>query len=503
MGVKWLQAKRAISISQPQLITLTLSPIFGHAYEKTVADCIARWQRLKGTNVFFLTGTDEHGKKIQSSAEKAGKKPREFVDEQVKFFHKLCTQWNISNDRFIRTTESAHENMCRDIFQKVLNNGDIYLGTYEGLYCTACEAFYLEKDLSGGLCPVHKRPVEALKEESYFFKMSKYQKQLLDFFEKTPEFIFPVRRRQEIINRVKEGLKDLSVSRTSFEWGIPLKNNPKHVIYVWFDALLNYLSGVDYPSAKSKKFWPADMHVIGKDILWFHSVIWPAILFSAGIEPPKKVFVHGFINAASVEKLSKTTGNMIDPFELASTYGTDTVRYYLLRDIPLGEDGNFSTELLIERHNSELANDLGNLLNRTMALSEKKLNNIVPKAKTDPELAKKLNLEKIISSMDKLETHVALAEIFTFASACNKYVNDSQVWNLEGEKAEIALYSLLDSLRVIAILLLPFIPQTAERISKQLNAPLGNLGDVKFGLLKAGTKLGSREILFKKIETRK
>ena len=213
--------------------------------------------------------------------------------------------------------------------------------------------------------------------------------------------------------------------------------------------------------------------------------------------------MHGFINAASGEKLSKTTGNMIDPFELASTYGTDTVRYYLLRDIPLGEDGNFSTELLIERHNSELANDLGNLLNRTMALSEKKLNNIVPKAKTDPELAKKLNLEKIISSMDKLETHVALAEIFTFASACNKYVNDSQVWNLEGEKAEIALYSLLDSLRVIAILLLPFIPQTAERISKQLNAPLGNLGDVKFGLLKAGTKLGSREILFKKIETKK
>ena len=479
------------------------SPHLGHAYEKTVADCLARWHRLKGEEVFFLTGTDEHGKKIQLAAEKAGKKPKAFVDGQVKSFKKLCKDWNISCDNFIRTTDPKHEKICQNIFQKVLDKKDIYLGSYEGLYCTDCEAYYLEKDSENGSCPVHKKPLEKVKEESYFFKMSSYQKKWLEFIEENPEFIFPVRRKQEIVNRVKEGLRDLSVSRTNFEWGIPLKHDPKHVIYVWFDALLNYLSGIDYPSKKSEKFWPADIPVIGKDILWFHSVIWPTMLFSAGIEPPKKIFVHGFINAASGEKLSKSAGNAIDPLELSEEFGIDSVRYYLLREIPLGEDGNFSVEALIERHNNELANSLGNLLHRTLALAEKKLGSVVPEAQTDAALSSQLGFEKISSLMERLETHNALTEIFSFIAACNKYLNDKEPWKLEGAEAGKVLYSVLDSLRVTAILLAPFMPLTAEKISKQLNVKLTDLSGAEFNLLKAGSKLGKKEILFQKIELKK
>ncbi|VVC00605.1 Methionine--tRNA ligase [uncultured archaeon] len=475
-------------------------PHLGHAYEKTVSDCLARWHRLKGEEVFFLTGTDEHGKKIQQAAEKAGLEPKAFVDGQVLGFKELCEKWNISNDRFIRTTEPSHEKTCQEIFDRVLKKGDIYLGKYEGLYCTACEAFYLEKDLVGGLCPTHMKPVEPLSEESYFFRMSKYQGRLLDYFEKNPEFIFPLRRRQEIINRVREGLKDLSVSRTSFAWGIPLKNNSMHVIYVWFDALLNYISGVDYPSKQFGKFWPADMHVVGKDILWFHSVIWPTMLFSAGIEPPRMIFVHGFINTASGEKLSKTAGNQISPVELSGKYGADTVRYYLLREIPLGEDGNFSIESLVERHNQELANGLGNLVNRALSLAEKKLGGKVPDAKTDGCLADKLDMKKIGSFMDALETHNALSEIFSFVSACNKYVNDKEPWKLEGKECEKVLYSVLDSVRVIAVLLQPFVPGTAERIASQLNVKLGGIECAEFNLLEAGKKFGKKEILFAKID---
>lgn len=457
---------------------------------------------MKGEEVFFLTGTDEHGKKVQKAAENAGKAPKQFVDEQVKAFKELCEKWNISYDGFIRTTDSKHEKLSRDLFQKVLDKGDIYLGEYEGLYCTDCETYYLEKDLENGLCPIHKTKPEKVKEESYFFKMSKYQKQWLEFIEKNPDFISPKRRRQEIINRVKEGLRDLSVSRTNFDWGIKLKNNSKHVIYVWFDALINYLSGVDYESEKSKKFWPADVHVIGKDILWFHSVIWPTMLFSAGIEPPKKIFVHGFINTASGEKLSKSAGNVIDPIELSEKYGIDTLRYFLLREITSGEDGNFSIESLVDRHNNELANDLGNLVQRTLSLVEKKSGGKVPDAKTSEELSKKLNLEKIDSFMEKLESHNALNEIFSFIHECNKYVNEKEPWKLEGKELETVLYSLLDSIRVISILLAPFLPETSERISKQLNVKLGDFKELEFNLLKTG-KIGKKEILFKKFDLSK
>ena len=478
----------------------TLSPIFGHAYEKTVADSIARWHRLKGEEVFFLTGTDEHGKKIQNAAEQAGMKPKAFVDMQVKSFKELVENWSISNDNFIRTTDPMHEKMCQELFQKVLDKGDIYLGEYEGLYCTNCEAFYLEKDLLNGLCPVHKKPLEKIKEESYFFRMSKYQEQWLEFIERNPEFILPVRRKQEIVNRVKEGLRDLSVSRTTFKWGIPLKNNSRHVIYVWFDALLNYFSGIDFPSKKFEKFWPADIHVIGKDILWFHAVIWPAMLFSLGIQAPKKIFVHGFINTSTGEKLSKSSGNVIDPIKLAEDYGVDSVRYYLLREIPLSEDGEFSEKGLITRHNTELANELGNLLHRTLTLIEKNFQGKIPAGKTDENLAKKLKLQKIGQHFDGLEVHLALSEIFSFVGACNKYLNEKEPWKLSGKELENVLYSVSDSLRVISILLSPVMPSASDRMNRQLGVKAGTLKECSFNLLKAGAKIGKKEILFKKFE---
>lgn len=475
-------------------------PHLGHAYEKTVADVMARWHRLLGEDVFFLTGTDEHGMKIQRAAEKAGKKPKQFVDSQVKLFKELCEKWNISYNRFIRTSDKQHEKICQKIFQKVLDKEDIYLGEYEGLYCTDCERFYLEKDLANGKCPTHNKPVERVKEPSYFFKMSKYQKQLLDYFEKNPGFIQPISRKQEINNRVKEGLLDLSVSRASFKWGIPLPNDRKHVIYVWFDALLNYVSGIDYGKKKFKKFWPADVHNIGKDILWFHSVIWPCILFAADIEPPKSVWVHGFINTETGEKMSKSKGNVIDPIALANEFNIDSIRYFLLREIPFGEDGFFSLKLLAARNNNELANELGNLLNRTIVLIEKNYNGKIPKGKTDKALQKELSLDRIEKLMERNEFHSALAEIFSFISACNKYINDKEPWKLKGKELDNVLYSLADSLRIISILISPFIPASSEKINKQLGVKEGLLKDCKFNLLKAGTKARKGEILFKKIE---
>ncbi|MFH1255732.1 MAG: methionine--tRNA ligase [Candidatus Diapherotrites archaeon] len=473
-------------------------PHLGHAYEKICADTIARWHRFKGEKVFFLTGTDEHGQKVEKAAKEAKLPTQKFVDLQVESFKKLVKVLNISNDRFIRTTEKRHGEISQEFFKKSLDKGDIYKGQYEGLYCTGCEAFYLEKDLAEGKCPIHKTVPELLKEESYFFRLSKYQKQLLEFYEKNPNFILPKTRRQEIINRVKEGLKDLSVSRTSFTWGIPLPNDSKHFLYVWYDALLNYVSGVDFPEKKFKEFWPADIHLIGKDILWFHSCIFPAMLFSAGIEPPRSVFVHGFINLGG-EKLSKSSGLVVDPIKLAEQYGTDALRYFLLREIPFGEDGNFSEESLRERINNELANELGNLLNRSIVLLEKKCAGKIPSAKTDDALQKKLNLKKIEVHLDALELHLALAEIMAFVKSCNVFVNEKEPWKLEGKAAEAVLYSLADSLRIIANLLSPFIPETAEKIAGQLGCKLGALDECKFNLLRAGLSTRKGEVLFKKI----
>src|SRR3989344_5762674 len=340
-------------------------PHIGHAYQKIIADVLAKWHRLKGENVWLLTGTDEHGKKIQEAAEKAGKNPKEFVDELAQKFKNAWASLNISPNRFIRTTDKDHEALVQRVIQRCQKNGDIYKGVYEGLYCVGCEAYYTEKDAVNGKCPLHNRELEKIKEESYFFRLSRYQKFLLEYYKKNPEFILPKERRNEIISRVKEGLKDLSISRTSFDWGIPFPGDKKHVIYVWYDALFNYISG----AGKKQEYWPADLHLLGKDNSWFHCVYWPAFLKSAGYKLPKTVFVHGFLTFNN-QKISKSLGNAISPVELVKKYNADSIRYFVCRNFVFGQDGDFSEPALLERHNNELANKLGNLVSRVSALAE-------------------------------------------------------------------------------------------------------------------------------------
>ena len=445
-------------------------PHIGHAYTTVVADVISRWNHIQGKEVFFLTGTDEHGKKIALSAEKAGKKPKEFVDDLIPEFKDAWRKLNIKYDFFIRTTDKAHEKIVRDVLQKVYDKGDIYLGQYEGFYCTGCEAYYTEKDLVNGCCPIHKTKIEKLKEESYFFKLSKYQNKLLDLYKKNPDFIGPKSRRQEVINRVKEGLKDLSISRTSFNWGIPLPFDKKHVCFVWFDALFNY-----YSATKEKgreKFWPADIHVIGKDILWFHTVYWPAFLFSLGIELPKTVFAHGWWTF-NKEKISKSRGKVINVNELISIAGVDSARYFLLRATPFGDDGDFSEQALIDKHNNELADKLGNLVSRVAALAEKYG---VEKVK-DNRLLKKLNLKEIENKINNYEFDKALNEIFAFIDNCNEYVQNKKPWET-GDKR--ILYELKESILKIAELLSPFIPESAEKITRQFSAKNIKKGEILF-----------------------
>ena len=446
-----------------------------------------------------MTGTDEFGSKIAKKAKDAGKEPQEYVDEMVVFFKELCKKLNISNDRFIRTTEAEHIKVTQDIFKTIYDKGDIYLGNYSGWYCSECETFYTEKDLKAGCCPTHEKKAEWISEESYFFKLSAYTQTVLDYFEKNLESVQPSGKRKEMINRAKGGLKDLSVSRVNVPWGIPVPMNKKHTIYVWVGALLNYVSGVNYPKEKFKKFWPANIHLIGSDIIFHHSCIWYSLLSAAGIPLPKTVFVHGFINTASGDKMSKSKGTVIDPVQLADKYGSDILRYFLLREIPFGQDGNFSEEALKERLNNELANELGNLVNRSIVMIEN-AGGKIPDAKTDTGLQKKLRLDKIKKMMEKHEPHHAIAEIFSFAGACNQFINEKEPWKLKGKQKEAVLYSLADSLRIIAILIQPFIPTTAEKINQQLGVKAGLLSDCEFNKLKAGTKVKKGGILFKKIE---
>ncbi len=465
-------------------------PHLGHAYTTIAADALARWHRLLGNKVFFLTGTDEHGKKIARTAEKVGKTPEQFTDALVPEFKKAWHTLNITYDRFIRTTEEDHKKVVQYILEKVNANNDIYKGMYEGLYCTECEAYYTEKDVPTAHCPIHKKPLETLKEESYFFRLSKYQPFLLDFYKKNPEFISPKKRKQEIINRVKEGLRDFSISRTSFSWGIPLPFDKKHITYVWFDALINYLSGVDI--LKNKKqfstFWPADVHLIGKDILWFHVVYWPAMLKSAGIELPKKVFAHGFLTLHN-EKIGKSAGNAITIQTLINYAGVDTARYFLLRSTPFGEDGDFSEHALKERHNNELANKLGNLVTRTTALAER--------YGIEKTLIKRLSSKqlytKITNYLKNLEFDKALNEIFSFIDRCNKFIQTKKPWETKDKEV---LYELCNALKDIAILLSPFLPETSEKIATILNTPI-TLKNLKKPLLI--NKIKKSEILFKKI----
>ncbi len=493
------------------MITLPVSPIFGHAYEKITADCIARWHRLLGEDVFFLTGTDEHGTKIAKKAQEAGTDPKDYVNWMVKFFKELCVKLEISNTDFIRTTETDHKKNAKAIFQILFDKKDIEPGKYIGWYCSDCETFYTEKDLKEGNCPTHGKKAEWVSEESYFFKMSKYTQKVLDYLEKNPNSVLPQGKRSEIINRVKEGLNDLSISRVNVPWGIQVPINKNHTMYVWTDALINYISGVAVispgerkklvtPKGKLETYWPPDINLIGKDILWHHTAIFWSLLLAADIPLTKTVFVHGFINTKSGDKMSKSSGTVIDPIKLVDKYGVDALRYFLLREIPFGQDGNFSEEALKHRLNNELANELGNLVNRTVVMVEKYSKGAVPKAETNKLLQKKLNLKKIEKHMQNLELHHALAETFSFISACNQFVNEKEPWKLKGKELDSVLYSLADSIRIISILLSSFMPSTSEEINQQLGIKAGLLKDCKFNLLKAGAKVKKGEILFKKVE---
>lgn len=456
-------------------------PHVGHAFEKVLADALARWKRLQGNDVFFLTGVDENAQKNVQAAERAGIPIKEFIDKNTASFIELCTKLNISYDDFIRTTEKEHAIVVQKILKKMIKSGNVYKGVYEGLYCVGCETYYTEKDLVNGKCPEHNKEPEIRKEEAYFFKLSNYKKQLLKLI---PRYVLPETRKNESIVRVNEELRDICISRKGAKWGINFPDDPDFKIWVWIDALINYISGL---KDKEKKYWPADIHIIGKGINWFHSVIWPAILLSAGYKPPKKLLVHGYLNLGG-QKISKSLGNIIDPIELIDKYDTDSVRYSLLK-CSVFEDSDYSEEILIERNNNELANKLGNLVSRVSALAEQ--NGI---EKTENKLLKKLKLKEIEKSLDNYEFDKALNEIFAFIDVCNEYVQSKKPWETRDKKV---LYELTDSIKAIAILLWAFIPSTSEKIAKQFNFKI-EYKEISNPL--KISKIKKSEILFKKID---
>lgn len=489
----------------------------GHCYTTIIADSIARYQRLKGKDVFFLTGTDEHGQKIENKAKEKGVTPKEYVDEIVENAKDLWKSLGISYDKFIRTTDEYHEKAVQKIFDKLYEQGDIYLDKYKGLYCTPCESFWTETQLVDGKCPDCGREVNLVEEESYFFRLSKYQKRIEELYKNNPDFIKPESRKNEMINNfLKPGLDDLCVSRTTFSWGIPVDFDPKHVIYVWIDALTNYITALGYLSDDDslfKKYWPADLHLVGKEIVRFHAIIWPALLMALDLPLPKQVFGHGWLKIDG-GKISKSLGNYKDPREYIDKYGVDAVRYYALREVSFGSDGNFSEEALIARTNADLANTLGNLLNRTIAMTNKYFDGVISNSKVNEEIDTELinkasNLKSVVDkNMEKLYISDALEEIFNFLRECNKYIDDTTPWVLAKEekleRLQTVLYNLLESIRISSVLLTPFMPTTTEKIFKQLNTNLNTYDTLnEFGALENNHKLGQIEVLFKRIEIEK
>ena len=493
----------------------------GHTYCTVAADAMARFKRNTGFDVMFLTGTDEHGQKIEKKASDAGMTPKEYVDMIVGNIKELWKLMNISNDDFIRTTDERHEKAVQKIFQKLYDKGDIYKGEYEGWYCTPCESFWLDRQLVDGKCPDCGRPVQRAKEESYFFRLSKYAPRLIELIQNNPEFIQPVSRANEMLqNFLLPGLEDLAVSRTSFKWGIPVPFDDKHVIYVWVDALSNYITALGYTSDNDelyRKYWPADIHLVGKEIIRFHTIIWPAMLMALDLPLPKQVYGHGWV-IMDGGKMSKSKGNVVDPVRLAARYGVDALRYFLLRDMPLGQDSQFSNEILINRINSDLANNLGNLMSRSIAMNMKYFDGIVGRSgayvpeEDDPILEKARELPSQIEElMDGMRLADALAKIFEYANALNKYIDVTAPWILakdedKKDRLKEVMYNLLEGLRIIGVAINPFLPETSEKMRQQLNVSedhFDRASILSYGNLPEGTELVKGDPLFPRIDVEK
>ena len=493
-------------------------PHIGNSYEIVLADSIARFKRKDGYDVFFQTGTDEHGQKIEIKAQEAGITPKEFVDRTAATIRSLWDLMDTSYDKFIRTTDEPHEKQVQKIFKRLYNQGDIYKGSYEGMYCTPCESFWTESQLKDGKCPDCGREVKPAKEEAYFFKMSKYADRLIEHINTHPEFIQPVSRKNEMMNNfLLPGLQDLCVSRTSFKWGIPVDFDDKHVIYVWLDALTNYITGIGYDcegnsSEQYKKLWPADLHLIGKDIIRFHTIYWPIFLMALGEPLPKQVFGHPWL-LMNNDKMSKSKGNVIYADDLVDFFGVDAVRYYVLHEMPFDNDGNITWELVTERTNAELANTLGNLVNRTISMSNKYFGGIVADKKVTGEMDEDLKAvvtgtyKRVSAKMDELRVADAITEIFALFKRCNKYIDETEPWVLAKDEANMdrlstVLYNLVESIATGASLLEPFMPSTAKKIVQQLNTSVRSFEDCeKFGLYESGNKVTAEpEILFARLK---
>ncbi len=495
-------------------------PHIGNSYEIVLTDAIARYKRMLGYDVFFLTGTDEHGQKIEEYAKEAGVTPKQYVDKVAGEIREICDSLNTTYDKFIRTTDDYHEKAVQKIFKKLYDQGDIYKSEYEGMYCTPCESFWTESQLDeNGCCPDCHREVKKAKEEAYFLKLSKYQKQLEEYIESNENFIYPESRKNEMLNNfIRPGLQDLCVSRTSFKWGIPVTFDDKHVIYVWIDALSNYITALGYDpdgsSEQYKKYWPADVHIIGKDIVRFHTIYWPIMLMALGEPLPKQVYGHPWLLFGE-DKMSKSKGNVIYAEDLIKVFGVDAVRYYLLSEMPHASDGSITYETLIERYNSDLANTIGNLVNRTIAMQKKYFGGVIQPNDTAEPLDEEIKslAVKTLSDVDKCFNEYKIADsiecILTLARRLNKYIDETMPWALakdESKKARLGavLYNLLEGIRYLAILLKPYMPDTSKEILAQLNTDVTNYDSLlTFGGLKVGEAVGEPKVLFSRIDAEK